>query len=333
MLNADEESSGTYGAEWMVERHWDRIGCEYVFNEGGRTSLKDGAVVMAGIQAAEKIYNDFTLWFRGESGHSSVPLPRNAIYDAGRMLARLEGYQAPLQVMPIQSAFFAGLAETPLAGEHRDAMRVVGGTDPAKASESAGELCRNPRYNALLRTTFVPTIVRSGIRANVLPPDVEINFNARVLPGERLDDLLHGLLVRLGLKDVEIAEVDGRERIEEWKRQNEARPPGERKTVALLVTDRGIDAPASPFETEGFAVLAAALKAMSFGAAVVPMMSTGATDSRFFRAKGVTAYGLSPCPVGEEEERTVHDHNERVRVSSVAFGLEWMHRAVVGLAR
>jgi acetylornithine deacetylase/succinyl-diaminopimelate desuccinylase-like protein len=63
---------------------------------------------------------------------------------------------------------------------------------------------------------------------------------------------------------------------------------------------------------------------MSPDAVAVPQMATGATDLRFFRAKGVPGYGIAPCPTGDEEEGTVHGHNERVRVASVKFGVRFV---------
>ena len=62
-------------------------------------------------------------------------------------------------------------------------------------------------------------------------------------------------------------------------------------------------------------------------------MTTGATDSRFFRLKGVQCYGINPCPTGDAEEKTPHDHNERVRVESVRFGVRFVLDAVLDVSR
>src|SRR5262245_24778768 len=104
MLNADEESSGTWGAKWMVDNHWDLIACETVISEGGRSALRGGKVAQFGFMAAEKIYNDFRLWVRGKAGHSSVPQPKNAIYTAARLLQKMEGFKTPIRVIPTVAA-------------------------------------------------------------------------------------------------------------------------------------------------------------------------------------------------------------------------------------
>jgi len=323
MLNADEESSGRFGAQWMVEAHWDKIACEFVLSEGGSALMGETEVLQYGFETAEKIYNDFRLFIPGESGHSSVPLQRNAIYDAARLLSRIETFQAPIRLLETTKASFLGLSEAPEGS-------VWGQAHMKKAAagdlEAAGYLAQNPRFNAQLRSTFVPTVVRGGIRENVLPPDVEINFNARLLPGDRIEDLIRSLMAHAGIPKYEVVEGD-EAAVEKWK--------GERKggDVAVFLMDRGVDAPPSSLDTEMYRVLVRTAKKLSPRAIVVPRMSTGATDLRFFRMKGVQSYGVSPCPVGEVEEATPHHHNERVRLDSIERGLRFMLETVQAACR
>lgn len=314
MLNADEESSGAFGAKWMVESHWDKIACEFVLSEGGSAMLGEGEVIQYGFETAEKVYNDFRLFLPGESGHSSIPVKQNAIYDAAKVLAKMESFQMPLRLLETTRASLEGL------GAARPGT-VWGQGQMTKAAagdlEAAAFLAQNPRFNAQLRSTFVPTLVRGGIRENVLPPDVEINFNARLLPGDKIEELIRGALAHAGISKYDL--IDGGEAaVEKWKR---GRKPGD---VGVFLVDRGIDAPPSSLDTDMFRALVATAKRTSPLAVVVPRMSTGATDLRFFRMKGIQSYGVSPCPVGEVEEATPHHHNERVRLDSVRHGLRFM---------
>jgi acetylornithine deacetylase/succinyl-diaminopimelate desuccinylase-like protein len=323
MLNADEESSGACGAKWMVENHWDQIACEFVLSEGGSAMLGEHEVIQYGFETAEKVYNDFRLFLPGESGHSSIPMKQNAIYDAAKILAKIESYQTPIRLLETTRASLEGL------GAARPGL-VWGQAHMAKAAagdvEAANYLAQNPRFNAQLRSTFVPTIVRGGIRENVLPPDVEINFNARLLPGDRIEELIRALLAHAGIGRYDL--VDGGEpAVEKWKRE---RRSGD---VGVFLVDRGIDAPPSSLDTEMYRALVATAKRISPLAVAVPRMSTGATDLRFFRMKGVQSYGVSPCPVGETEEATPHHHNERVRVESVRRGLRFMLEVVREICR
>lgn len=323
MLNADEESSGRFGARWMVDRHWDLIDCEFVLSEGGSALLGENGVLQYGFETAEKVYNDFRLFIPGESGHSSVPVGRNAIYDAARILAKIETFQTPIRLIETTRASLKGMGEAPDGTVWGQAfMRRAAEGD----LDAAGRLTQNPRFNAQLRSTIVPTIVRGGIRENVLPPDVEINFNARLLPGDKIDDLIASLLAHAGITKFQIVEGD-EAAVEKWKRERKA------GDFAVFLVDRGVDAPPSSLDTEMFRGLVKTARRLSPGAIVIPRMSTGATDLRFFRLRGVQGYGVSPCPVGELEESTPHHHNERVRIDSVKRGLRFMLDVVQEVCR
>ena len=176
------------------------------------------------------------------------------------------------------------------------------------------------------RSTFVPTLIRGGIRENVLPPDVEVNVNARLLPGDSVDALIKALMAHLGIAKYEVVEGD-EEAVAAWKREKKA------VDAAVFLVDRGVDAPASSMDTEMYRALVRTARKHSPAATVVPRMTTGATDSRFFRLKGVQCYGINPCPTGDAEEKTPHDHNERVRVESVRFGVRFVLDAVLDVSR
>jgi acetylornithine deacetylase/succinyl-diaminopimelate desuccinylase-like protein len=321
MLNADEESSGRFGAGWMVEHRWEEIACDAVISEGGSVRWRDGRVVHIGLQTAEKVYNDVRLHVRGESGHSSVPVPGNAIYRAASLLARAEGYRAPIRIHETVKASLRGQAEGPEAAPFAGLLRRTADGDLSAAEELAGV----PRFAAQLRTTLVPTLVRGGIRENVLPPDVEINFNVRLLPGDRLEERLRDFLRHLGLAEVDWVE-GGVEAVERWKRSRSA------ASAALFIVDRGVEAPGSPLDGEVYRALEAVSRRRAPGAQVLPRLSTGATDLRFFRARGIPSYGISPCPVGDAEEGTPHHHDERVSVDGVRWGVGYVLDLVTEIA-
>jgi len=168
--------------------------------------------------------------------------------------------------------------------------------------------------------------VKGGIRENVLPPDVEINFNARLLPGDSIDDVIRALMAHAGIPKYQVVE-GGDAAVEKWKRE---RKPAE---IGVFIVDRGLDAPPSSLDTDLYRALVLTARRISPAAVVIPRMSTGATDLRFFRMKGVQSYGVSPCPVGEIEESTPHHHNERVRVESVKAGLRFMLDLIAEIGR
>ncbi len=332
MLNADEESSGRYGCEYMVKNHWPAIDCDFAINEGGRIRLEHGKVTSVSPQTAEKIYNDINLWIRGDSGHSSVPKRNNALYSMARALAALEPFGFPVKLTPTVKEFLEATAPRE-KGDVADLMRKAAGGD-TKAAEALA--AREPRFNALLRSTFVPTIIKGGIRENILPPDVLVNLNLRLLPGDKLDDAIKTLMDKAGLTRYAIVEpAAGMEWEPAWKAwledQEKLRRDGKTEglyEVAVVVADRGIDAPASPLDTAAYNAIRTAAKDLSQDAVFAPMMSTGATDSRFLRAKGVACYGLLPLPVTQEDSDSVHNHNERVSIASISYGVKMTWRIV-----
>ncbi len=321
LLNADEESGGNAGARYMCERHWDLIECEFVLNEGGRIALgPEGKITQVGFSAAEKIYTDFRLWVPGVSGHSSTPRLPNSVYETAKILAKLESFETPIRVTPTTAAYLAAIAERPENAVHRELMKATAAGDLEAAARLAA---KRPDLNSVLRTTVVPTVVKGGIRVNVLPPSVEVNFNARLLPGEKLRDLIEAMAKHAGLETYDILDGKG---FEAWLAAKPSHP-------AFVVDTEDTDAPASPVESDAVTAIRVVSKRLAPDAPVVPTLLTGATDSRFFREKGVACYGIHPCPTTDEERGSVHDHNERVRVDSVEWGVRWLYEIVIELSR
>jgi acetylornithine deacetylase/succinyl-diaminopimelate desuccinylase-like protein len=302
MLNADEESSGTLGAKFMAKDHWEDIGpVGAALNEGGRCTMdREGKVYLVGIQTAEKIYNDVVISVKGKSGHSSVPMPGNAIAKLANVLAKLDAWKPTLRVIPAAQGTFKGFAATEKNEKVKTAMGELESTDEGTKSKAAAFLAdADPRFSALLRSTFVFTMLRGGVKENQLPPSAEVNLNIRLLPDESIDDFLAQIRKVLGGEPVEIE-------------------------VAL----RGEPSPPSPADHGLYKVIESAAKKHFAGATVVPSMSTGATDSRFFRVKGVSCYGLGPFPLAESHENSVHANDERLPVASFKKGLRYYYDLV-----
>src|SRR5581483_11287195 len=173
MLNADEENSGVVGAAYMAREKWDEVApAGAALNEGGRcTMMPDGKVYLLGIQTAEKIYNDVVLRVKGQSGHSSVPRPGNAIARMARVITKLDAWRPALRVTKPALGSLRGLAKTEKDPVTRRAIEDLESSDEA-AKHRAAELLADldPKFNALLRSTFAFTILKGGVKENQLPP-------------------------------------------------------------------------------------------------------------------------------------------------------------------
>ncbi|MBM4268320.1 MAG: M20/M25/M40 family metallo-hydrolase [Deltaproteobacteria bacterium] len=298
----DEESGGA-GVRWILEHEPKTIEAEVVLNEGGGLVLgKDGKPVRVDLQTAEKTYQDFVLISRGPTGHSSVPLPENAIYQLARALGRIAERSFPARTLPVTRANFAARADLE-GGETGKAMRAVAEAPGGPPAMARAVLDRDPTLAANLRTTCVATLIEGGTRVNALPAEARATINCRILPDETPKD------VRAELEKI----IDD---------------PG----IEIEMSDEfGFGEP-SPLEGPGPKAIAKVVEEMWPGLPIVPFMSRGATDSRFLRAKGMAAYGIEPIGTTEEDERRAHGVDERIPANQLKPAIEFLYRLVVELA-
>src|SRR5579872_3735220 len=186
-LTADEEGGKSNGVEWLLKNHRDLVDAAFVLNAdaGGVTTLK-GKTVNVDIEASEKLYADFQLSTTNPGGHSSLPVPDNAIYHLADALGRLEKYAFPLELNPVTRTYFERRA--PLeSGQTKDDMNAILHNPPDAAA--VARLSKDARYNSLLRTTCVATRLNGGHANNALPQLTTANVNCRILPGHSPEEV------------------------------------------------------------------------------------------------------------------------------------------------
>jgi acetylornithine deacetylase/succinyl-diaminopimelate desuccinylase-like protein len=304
VANSDEEASGTWGMGWLIEHHPELIRAEFALNEGGRTRIVGGAPLYVAVQNTEKVPNVITLTARGPGGHAAIPLAGNAILRLGRALARLAEYKEPVQVNATTREFFARLGLVWPVRDERIAMADVASMDTRRVQRGARVLERIPVFDAVLRNGISPTLMRSGIRVNVIPTEAEVRLNVRTLPGQPIEGVARRL--RRVIDDA---------------------------LVEVTVTETGDDAPASDFESPMFEAIRSCVQEIAPAMAVVPYLSTGATDSARLRAWGVQAFGLLPFPMHQDDEDRMHGNDERVPVESLHFGTRLVYGSILRVAR
>jgi acetylornithine deacetylase/succinyl-diaminopimelate desuccinylase-like protein len=298
----DEESGGA-GIRWLLEHDPNSVQAAFALNEGGGVRLDErGKPTWVELQTAEKTYQDYELVARGETGHSSVPLADNAIYRMARALARLAEYRFPARLLPVTRSYLA--ARAPLEPPERGrAMRALAEAKGPLPAEALAVLDADPVLAASLRTTCVATLLSAGTRVNALPAEARASVNGRILPDETPAQV-QATLARV-LADAAI----GIEPTQEF----------------------GFGTP-SPLEGPAPAAIAAVASQIWPGIPIVPFMSRGATDSRFLRARGIAAYGISPIPISESDARRAHGVDERIPAWGLRAGVEFLHRLVFELA-
>ena len=305
-LTADEEGGDANGVDWLIKQHRPVIDAAYAINEGGGGTLDgpgpNARPLFHSIQAAEKVYTDFTLTATNPGGHSSVPRPDNAIYQLTDALARVARHRFPVELNPTTRAFFEQSASNERP-EIAAAMRAV----VANPNDSAAvaTLSRDPRYNSMLRTTCVATRLAGGHAYNALPQTATANVNCRMAPTSS-SEIVRSTLARV------IADTG----------------------IKITFTQgTGPEFPKSvpPIEPAVLAATTELTKKMFGDIPVVPTMSTGATDGHWLRAAGIPTYGVSGI-FSTPGETNAHGRDEKLRVKSFYDGLEFLDQLVRRLA-
>jgi acetylornithine deacetylase/succinyl-diaminopimelate desuccinylase-like protein len=299
-LTADEEGGGPYnGVAWLLQNHRELIDAEFCLNEGGRGQMVNGVKISNNLQAAEKWYLDLRLEVRSKGGHSSVPTADNAIYRLAEALVRVGRLEFPLKVSEVTSAYFGGQAKLDRTSQ-RDALAAAAKGEPA-AMRSVAE--SSPLWNSMLRTTCVATMLEGGHARNALPQLAAANVNCRVLPGDSLEDVLGRVKAAVGDDQVTIS-----------------------------VTTREENAPASPLREDLVRTMSTITSEMWPAVAVVPTLSTGATDGRMLRLAGIPTYGVQGF-FGDRDDYRAHGRDERMLVESLYEGQTFLYRLVKQLSQ
>lgn len=301
-FTGDEESGGG-GIRWLIEHHPDVLAAEIALNEGGGIRLGEhGEPSYVGLQTAEKTYQDYVLAAKGTTGHSSVPMADNAIVRLSTALERVGRHRFPVRLLAVTREYMRARAAVE-SGALAAALREAAESRREVPKRALAVLEANPTLAAMLRTTCVATIVSGGTRANALPAEAHANVNCRILPDETIEDVRKalGTAVADPAVTIEMPESFG---MGPPSALDGAVPTAIRKIVA----GRWPKVP------------------------VVPLLSLGATDSRFLRKQGVACYGFNPIALAEGDARRAHGIDERIPVTSLTPALEIYRALIVELA-
>jgi acetylornithine deacetylase/succinyl-diaminopimelate desuccinylase-like protein len=301
-LTAGEESGLSNGVEWLLKNRRDLVDAEFVLNpDGGGVTTELGKVLNVDVEASEKIYADFALTAHNKGGHSSLPVPDNAIYHIADALAKLERSPFPFELNNITRAYFEQMG-TLEKGQRGEDMRAILHARPDPPAIS--RLSADPRFNSTMRTTCVATRLNAGHANNALPQSAEAIVNCRILPGHSPEEIQQDLARIFDDPQIKIERVD---------------PVPAKKPM-----------PPAPLRPDVFKALKRVSDEMWPGAPVIPEMETGASDSVYTMAAGLPSYGVSGLAIDREDVRA-HGKDERVLVSSFDNATEFYYRFLKAL--
>ncbi len=295
-LTADEEGGDFNGVTWLLDSHRALVDAEFAINEGGGGVARSGRNLVVEVQAAEKVYQDFRLEIHNGGGHSSLPVRNNAIARLAAGLTRLAAFEFPVRLTDITRAYFERSATVQADAQTAKDMRAVAKTTDMRAA--ARLAAASPYFNAMMRTTCVPTRLEAGHANNALPQLASAIVNCRLLPGEGAEEVRRRLLEIVADPQVAVTFVGS------------ATPSN---PAALL-----------PELIESVETLT---RSMFPGVVVVPVMSTGATDGLYLRNAGIPTFGVDATFADIDDVRA-HGRDERVGVKQYFEGLEFQYRLI-----
>jgi acetylornithine deacetylase/succinyl-diaminopimelate desuccinylase-like protein len=303
-LTADEEGGGANGVQWLLQQHRELLDAQFVLSGDDYSVLtENGRPLFFKLVASEKVYADFQLRVTNKGGHSSEPVPDNAIYTLTRGLDRLAAYEFPFELNAVTREYYRRLAQ--IESPQRAAeLRAILGDPPEK--EALERLSQDALDRSMTRTTCVATRLEAGHANNALPQRAQAVVNCRILPGHSPEEVRQRLLQVLS--DAAI-------------------------TVNYLASDGTLldEAPAGggfappPLLPEVLRPLDQLVAATWPGLKVIPAMSAGASDATHTSAAGLPTYTFSPLTVDPNDDRE-HGRDERISVASFYQANEFFYR-------
>ncbi len=304
---ADEERGGEDGAGYLIRNHKEKFWCPYVLNEGGGTAFPQNGHNVFPIQTAEKGILWFKIKAKGTPGHGSTPnMADNAIARINKVITKLSSYQPPTVYVPTLKEFISQVVKTNPMLEP-DLTRLL--ANPDQSDEILVEIAKKDKALSeeiwpRTKTTITPTIIHGGIKENIIPSECEATFDCRVLPGQSVEETL--TLIKSMLAELDSGKL----------------------SYEILQMHDGNE---STTQTPLYEAIKGVLKEYEPECGITPTLTTGGTDSRFFRETGSVCYGFHPVipeEPNDEYEKRMHGIDERLSIKNLVFGVSIFYETV-----
>ena len=294
---SDEEAGGDEGARFLVEEHPELFrGIRYAIGEFGGFSLYIGKKRFYPIMVAEKQICWIKAAVRGQGGHGSMPVHGGAMAKLSRFLGKLDENPLPIHITPPARLMFESMASA-MGGINGAVIRQL--TNPSLTNGVLKMLGGRGRiFNPLVRNTVSPTILHGSNKVNVIPGEVSVELDGRLLPGFEPRDMIR-----------ELKQIVGNE-----------------VELEVIRHDPGPSAP----DMRLFDMFARILREADPNGLPIPLLLSGVTDGRFFSRLGIQTYGFLPMnlPSDFNFTATIHAADERIPAAAVEFGANAIYKAI-----
>jgi len=294
---ADEENGGNFGAKYLAQEHADLFkDVKYAFGEFGGSNVNLAGKRVYPVMVAEKQACWTKLTFHGRGGHGSMPVHNQAMAKLARALELINRTSLPYHMTPAVHMMLEEISKT-LGG--MPGFMIGQLANPLVADRIVKSLGPSGNmFGPLLHNTVSPTILQASDKINVIPSEVSLGLDGRLLPGFKPEDMTRELHALLGDDyDIEFSMFD----------------PG----------------PAEP-NMGMFSVLTDVLREQDSQGSPVPYVIGGVTDARFFSLLGIQTYGFTPLKLPEDFNfmAAIHAADERVPVDALEFGVQAIFKAI-----
>ncbi|GAB2673831.1 M20/M25/M40 family metallo-hydrolase [Nocardia goodfellowii] len=301
----DEEVFGDHGAVLMARHLRDRnVRADLLLDEGGviTQGVADGVdIPVATIMVGEKGYVTVRLSVWEAGGHSSMPGRQTAVGRLARAVARLQDNPMPMRLIPVIADMLERLRHT-MAEPRRSLLKLSGKSVVAPLITRI--MAAGPTTEALVRTTTAPTVIRGGVKANVLPQRAEALVNFRILPGDSVAKVLEHC-------------------------RKVVRDDGVHIEIIGTASEPSLDPRVGP----SFDLVARLAQAVVPGIAVTTGLVPGATDSRHYDDLAVTRCNFAPIMLTQADIGSIHGTDERISRLNYARLIEFNRLLLTELAR
>jgi acetylornithine deacetylase/succinyl-diaminopimelate desuccinylase-like protein len=291
-LVSDEETLGTNGSAYLVEEHAELFeGVKYAISEFGGFSLHVAGNKLYPIMVSEKSACWITATIRGVGGHASMPVQGGAVARAARFITLVDRHQLPLHLTTSTRLMFLHMADA-IGGLKGTVLRQL--TNPILA-EGVLKLLgdQQPQFRSLLHNTVNVTGMHGSDKINVIPHNVTLELDGRLLPGFKTENLIDEIraLDPALTRDIEFD-------VHHFH-------PGPREP------DMGL-----------FHTLKSILDELDPDGCAIPMVLPAVTDARLFSQLGIQTYGYLPMqlPADYNFISALHGADERIPLEAVVFG-------------
>jgi acetylornithine deacetylase/succinyl-diaminopimelate desuccinylase-like protein len=294
---SDEEAAGDCGAGYLVAEHAGQFeDVRYAIGEFGGFPLYIGGRKFYGIQVAEKHFCWLNATVRGPGGHASLPRRDSATAGLGRLLTGISQRRLPVHITPVVRQMIEQIASAVPPPVKSTLLELLEPSRTDTALERLGT--HQSLFDALLHNTVNATIIRGGQQINVVPSEITLKLDGRLLPGYAPEDLMAELRPIVG-NDVELE---------------------------LIRCDPGPSAP----DMGLFDTLAGSIREADPAGIPLPVMVAATTDARIFSRLGIQTYGYTPMnlPPDFSFVETIHAADERIPLAAVDFGAGAIYRVI-----